>query len=379
MTASVTAEPLTVETERREGGLRIALAGRLDASTLPVAWNKAVVPIHKKPPANITVDAGKLTYCDGAGLGLFAELRRLAATAGGDVAFENLSPELERLVKMSLLQDATAKGLKERRGAGFVTEVGETVANVVKDQRQLVAFIGMLSASLVWAVFHPRRIRYGDLALIARKAGADAVPVVGLLGFLVGIILSFQMASPLEQYGAQNLIAKIVSFSLIRELGPLITAIILSGRSGAAFAAEIGTMKVTEELAALETMGLDPGRFLVVPRVLAALIVTPLLAAVNILMGLIGGAIIMVSLGYTLTFYISSVRDSISVTDMWGGLFKALVFGLIVAGVGCLRGTQTKSGPGAVGDSTTRAVVAGIVLTIVADAILGTIYFKLKI
>jgi phospholipid/cholesterol/gamma-HCH transport system permease protein len=203
--------------------------------------------------------------------------------------------------------------------------------------------------------------------------------VVALLGLLVGIILSFQMAGPLERYGAQNLIPNIVSFSIIRELGPLITAIILAGRSGAAFAAEIGTMKVTEELSALETMGLEPVRFLVIPRVLAALMVTPLLAAFNMLMGLLGGCLIMLSLNYTFSYYVNTVQGAITTGDFLGGIFKAFVFGLIVAAVGCLRGTQTKSGPGAVGDSTTRAVVAGIVLTIVADAMLGTIYYYLGV
>ncbi len=154
---------------------------------------------------------------------------------------------------------------------------------------------------------------------------------------------------------------------------------ILAGRSGAAFAAEIGTMKVTEELSALKTMGLEPMQFLVVPRVLAALFVMPLLTVFNFAMSMVGGYIVMGSLGYSVSFYVNQVRAAVTVRDFLGGIFKSLVFAMIVAGVGCLRGTQTQSGPGAVGDSTTRAVVAGIVLTIVADAVLGVLYYNLGI
>jgi len=365
--------------ERVGDKLSIAFHGRLDSTTLPAAWEKSARAAQKEKAREIVVDAGGITYCDGAGLGLFAELRRIAAAAGGELRFEKLSPELDRLVKMSLLADATAGALHGAERVGFVTELGMLAWNILRDQRQLIAFIGELGAALVWAAAHPHRVRWRDFFVIARKAGADALPVVSLLGALVGVILSYQMAGPLARYGAQNLIPNIVSFSLIRELGPLITAILLAGRSGAAFAAEIGTMKVTEELAALETMGLEPVRFLVVPRVLAALIVTPLLAAFNMLMGLVGGCAVMISMGYTLSYYMTTVKEAVTPTDFMGGVFKAFVFGLIVAGVGCLRGTQTKSGPGAVGDSTTRAVVAGIVLTIVADAILGTLYYRMGI
>jgi phospholipid/cholesterol/gamma-HCH transport system permease protein len=175
------------------------------------------------------------------------------------------------------------------------------------------------------------------------------------------------------------MIPTLLSFAMVRELGPLITAIILAGRSGSAFAAELGTMKVTEEINALTTFGLDPSRFLVVPRILAAIIVTPLLSVFGTLFGLVGGYLIMLGLGYGLPFYVNQVRASVNWVDFLQGVFKAGVFAFLIAAIGCLKGLQTRSGPGAVGDSTTRAVVAGIVMIVVADGLLGVVFYYLGI
>jgi phospholipid/cholesterol/gamma-HCH transport system permease protein len=361
------------------GRASVALSGRLDAATLPRAWADAVEPVRVDPPRELTVDVSSLEYCDGAGLGLFAELRKLVAAGGGEMKFSGLRPEQQRFLEMSLLKDPLAKELLPPERPGFVAQVGHSTWLIITDLYELIAFTGELMATLVWAAVHPRQIRIGDMLRIAQKAGADALPVVSLLGLLVGVILAFQTANPLERFGAQPLIPMIVSIAVVREMGPLITAVILSGRSGSAFAAEIGTMQVTEELSALKTLGLEPVRFLVIPRVLAAMIVTPLLTVFNILMSIVGGYIVMAGLGYSLSFYINAVKESVTVSDLLGGVSKAFVFAFIVAGIGCLRGMQTKSGPGAVGDSTTRAVVAGIVLTIVADAVMGVLYYYLGI
>jgi phospholipid/cholesterol/gamma-HCH transport system permease protein len=166
---------------------------------------------------------------------------------------------------------------------------------------------------------------------------------------------------------------------MVRELGPLMTAIVLAGRSGSAFAAEIGTMKVNEEIDALTTMGLDPVRFLVVPRVLAAVFMTPLLTVYANLVGIIGGAIVLVSLGFPLVAYFNQVLSAINYVDFLGGIVKAFVFGVLIAGIGCLRGLQTGTGASAVGDSTTRAVVSGIVFIVATDGLFSVVYFYLGI
>jgi phospholipid/cholesterol/gamma-HCH transport system permease protein len=164
---------------------------------------------------------------------------------------------------------------------------------------------------------------------------------------------------------------------MLRELGPLITAVLLAGRSGSAFAAEIGTMKVTEEVSALQTLGLNPVRFLAVPRVLAAMLVTPLLTLYCNLLGVLGGYTVMAGYQFTFRQYLSAVRNATNYQDLAGGVFKTVVFAFIIGGIGCMRGLRTGAGPGAVGDSTTRAVVAGIVVVIVADGLFGVAYFYL--
>lgn len=378
MTAAETMLATVTCTRVGETG-HLTLSGQLNATTLPQVWAQALAAVQPNPPPHLMIDVSQLTYCDGAGLGLFAELRRIVATAGGKTELVGPRPELQRFLEMSVLKDPLAKQLLPGRQLDAVTQFGKSAFLIFKDLLELVAFTGELTATLIWSMGHPRKIRFKDVLLIADKAGASALPVVSLLGLLVGIILAFQTAGPLARYGAQPLIPTIVSVAVIREMGPLITAIILAGRSGSAFAAEIGTMQVTEELSALKTLGFEPVRFLVIPRVLAALLVTPILTVFNMALSLLGAYFVMASLGYSLNFYLNSVQSAITYTDLLGGVFKSVIFALIISGIGCLRGIQTKSGPGAVGDSTTRAVVAGIVLTIAADAVIGVVYYNLGI
>ena len=162
--------------------------------------------------------------------------------------------------------------------------------------------------------------------------------------------MAFQAAIPMRQFGAEIFVANLIGLSMLRELGPLMTAIILAGRSGSAFAAELGTMKVNEEIDALTTMGIDPVHFLVVPRVISAVLMTPLLALFSDLLGLIGGAVVLLSLGFPLITYINQVLSAVAFGDLLGGLVKSFVFGILVAGIGCLRGLQTKTGASAVGE-----------------------------
>ena len=356
----------------------LSIAGRLDSGTFLQAWEESVEPCRRNVPRRLVVDLSAMDYCDGAGLGLLSELRRIVTSANGKFELSGVREEHRRLLAMSELSDPDGSLRRPPREGAIIT-LGRFANEVLGDIRQIVTFIGELLATLVWMARHPRRLRLSDMLATAEKAGANATGVVCLLGFLVGLILAFQTAGPLAAYGAQPMIPTLVSIAVVREMGPLITAIILAGRSGSAFAAEIGTMKVTEELNALKTLGLEPVQFLVVPRVLAALIVTPVLTALNMLMSVIGAYVVMAALGYTLSFYANQVLGAVSLGDFVSGIFKGLVFGLIVAGIGCLRGMQTRSGPGAVGDSTTRAVVSGIVLTIVADAVLGVVFYYLHI
>jgi phospholipid/cholesterol/gamma-HCH transport system permease protein len=364
---------------RGDDGPAVAISGRLDASTLVTAWDAAVEGVCPMSSGPVQVDLSSLEYCDGAGLGLIAELRRIVAQGGGELTFTGVHDDLQQLMDSAQLADPTGETRNPPKRPGFISLVGTGTAGVLTEIYDMLASVGDLTRALLWAAAHPHKIRFKDVLLVAEKAGADAIPVVCLLGGLVGLIIAYQAYAPMEQYGAQAMIPQLISMVMVRELGPLITAILLAGRSGSAFAAEIGTMKVTEELSALETFGLSPAQFLVVPRVLAAVIMTPFLSLFATLMGVAGGYVVMAMQGYTLNYYVDAATSMPNSVDLLQGIFKTGVFALLVGAIGCHYGMKTKSGPGAVGDSTTKSVVAGIVLVIVTDAILGVAFHYLGI
>lgn len=371
--------PVDAQFERQGGAARLVLSGRLDATTLPSVWSRVINPLLQSPPPQMSVDMSGVTYCDGAGIGLLMEIDRQVRGRGGQVHFEHMEVEQQRVINLALLKNPAATLAPPPRREDFVRHIGRSTAAVLRDIASIIEFTGELAVVLLWAITHPHRVRWGDALLAAEKTGSNAVPVVCLLGFLVGLIIAFQTAGPMRTFGAESLVPTVVAIAIISELGPLMAAIILAGRSGSAFAAEIGTMKVTEEINALRTFGLNPTKFLVVPRVLAALAVTPLLGVFSSLMGVVGGYVVMASLGYSLSFYVNQVVKAVDYIDFLEGVFKSLVFALLVAGIGCLSGLRTQSGPGAVGDSTTKAVVAGIVLIVLADAVMGTCFYYLNL
>ncbi len=365
------------QTDAADGTVSLAIGGRLSIASLNDAWRPTLDPIRREKPRRVTIDAAGLDYCDGAGLGLLAEIRRELAGWGGKLQVDGLKPELQKLVEMAALADPSAPQLRRPPPSGMVVAAGRATDTFLGELHAQISFLGEICASLAWAVFHPRSLRWGDLLTTADNVGTDAVPVVCLLGFLIGAILAFQAAPAMEKFGGRDLIPTLVSIAVVRELGPLIAVILMAGRTASAFAAELGTMKVTEEVNALRAMGLDPVRFLAVPRVMAAVGVAPLLAVISSLMGVIGGYSVMVNYGFSVDRYAHQVQNALRFKDLVGSELKTLVFGLIVGGVGCLRGLRTGNGPGAVGDSTTRAVVASIVLIVVADGVFGVVYFYL--
>ena len=268
---------------------------------------------------------------------------------------------------------------KHREPLSLVEQIGHFTIGIWQDVQVLLTFVGELMAMLFRAARHPRLVRWSDVWLSAERAGVDALPIIALVGFLLGLILAFQSAIPMRRFGAEIFVANLVGVSMLREMGPLITAIVLAGRSGSAFAAELGTMKVREEIDALVTMGLEPVRFLVVPRVLAAVSMTPILSVFANLFGLIGGALVMVSMGFPLITYVNQILSAVTVGDFLGGLVKSLVYGIVVAGIGCLRGLQTTSDASGVGQSTTSAVVSGIVLIAIVDGMFAVLYYALGV
>lgn len=369
----------SLSVEPAGAGVRLVLRGRLDADSVEPVWQPALAALARHPGAPIEIDAAGIDHADGAGIALLLDLLRQPRADDAPVRVSGLQPRYRALLDQFDPARFRPAAPARARATPLAETMGRGSARLGQQLLEALAFIGEASVALVSALLRPRSLRWGDALQLAQRVGADALPIVSLIAFLLGLILAFQAAIALRQFGAQVFVANLVGLSLLRELAPLMTAILLAGRSGAAFAAEIGTMRVNEEVDALVTMGIDPMRFLVVPRLLAALAMTPLLTLYADLIGLLGGALVMLTYEIPYSVYMRQTFDFVSMSDFCGGLAKSFVFGAIVAGVGCMRGLQTRSGPAAVGESTTRAVVTALVLIVVADGAFAVAYYYLDI
>ncbi|PZT85683.1 MAG: ABC transporter permease [Citromicrobium sp.] len=256
--------------------------------------------------------------------------------------------------------------------------MGEKVFNARKGILGVVSFLGALLISMGNLIRHPRRFRMVALVRQLELVGVAALPIIGLMSFLIGIVIAQQGAVQLAQFGAETLTINLVGRITLRELGVLMTAIMVAGRSGSAFAAEIGTMKLTEEIDAMRTIGISPMEALVVPRILAAIIMMPLLGFYASAMAIIGGAVIGdVMLGIPFWTFLARIQEVVPLYDLWVGLVKAPVFGLIVALSGCYNGMQVQGNSEEVGKRTTQAVVSAIFAVIVLDAFFAVFFTKI--
>jgi len=353
-----------------DGRRTLALTGRLDATTLPELWDAARRAAAESPRRPLVIDAAGVEYCDGAGVALFVDLLRQSRE--GKVEVKNLHPTYAALLNQFdpavLARDLDPE--LPRRPA--IDEVGVAAYGVWRDIRTQIEFIGETVAAIAFAVRHPHTVRWKDVFRICATIGSASAPTCSQ-------ILAFQSAVPMKRFGAEIFVADLIGLSMLRELGPLMTAILLAGRSGAAFAAEIGTMRVNQEVDALTTMGLSPVRFLVTPRIIAAVLMTPLLVLFSDLVGMVGGAVTMQSFSIPIVTFLKEIDSAVTLTDFLAGFVKSFVFAVLVAGIGCLRGLQTKAGASAVGDAATRAVVSGIILLVVVDGLFAVAYYLLDI
>ena len=363
----------------QDGQARLILAGRLDRQTTAAIWRPSTQTLRRAKPVLLVVDAADVNYCDSVGIALLTEYKRIQEQNDGRIDIQGLHPQFQQLMTLFQTDRLITPPREPGRPTIFVRHVGEWAAGLFYDFMAQVSFTGEVSAKLLQTLSHPAILRWRDTFLIAEKAGANAVGITALLGFLIGLILAFQSAAAMEEFGAEIFVADLVVIGLFRELGPLITALVLASRSGSAFAAELGTMKVNEEIDALTTMGLEPVLFLVLPRVIAAVCILPLLTMFFHLAGLVGCGVVMASWDVPATTYIDRIRAAATLSTLFGGLVKTFVFGTLIAGLGCLRGLQTGTGPSAVGDSATRAVVSGIIAIVVADGVFAVMYYYLGI
>lgn len=363
-----------------QNSLRLKINGRLDVYSTGKVWKDSVSAIEKTRPAELIIDAGGLRYCDASGMALLIDLRIHQEERGGSFRIENLNENLDKLYRLFNPEDfAEAEEGDTRPKLNFIEMIGKSSAEVWEEIRVHIVFTGQVTVALARALLNPLRIRWSDMLLTSEKFGANSLFIIALVNFLVGLVIAFQSAIPMKQYGADVFVADLIVIAYFKELGPLMTAFVVNGRSGSAFAAELGTMKVNEELDALNTMGLDPVSFLVVPKVLAAIVMLPLLTIFGNLFGLIGGLVVILSLGYTFSTYMNEITASGTYVMLLAGLFKTLFFAVLIAGVGCLAGMRASKGPSAVGDAATTAVVTGIILMIIVDGIFGVLYYILGI
>jgi phospholipid/cholesterol/gamma-HCH transport system permease protein len=262
----------------------------------------------------------------------------------------------------------------------LLTGTGAAAVAAVQQLQALLRFVGEIALALTRSVRHPASIRWRPVAFNLRSAGVDALPIVGLLAFLLGVVVAYQGAAQLQTYGANIFVADLVGLSMLREFAPLITAIIVAGRSGSAYAAQIGTMVVTEEMDALRTIGIEPQELLVLPKMLALVIALPLLTVFADVLGVAGGMVMaQVKLGVGYTEFMERFVKAVLVTDYLIGVLKAPVFAVTIVVIGCYQGFRTEGGADSVGLHTTRSVVQSIFLVIVVDALFSVAFSALDL
>ncbi len=373
-------QPTFESFQENNSTLKLTVKGSLNAYTTADIWKNSLSVLKKSNPKELILDGSGIDYCDASGIAFITDLGIKQDESGGTFKVEGLSDDIKKLYKLFNPKDFEEPEEADSKDKdNFIVRFGKAGFDAWEELKVNIIFTGRVTVALIQAILSPRKIRWKDVLITSEKFGANALFIIALVNFLVGLVIAFQSAVPMKQYGAQIFVADLLVIAYFKELGPLMTAFVVNGRSGSAFAAELGTMKVNEELDALDTMGLDPVPFLVVPKVIASVLMLPLLTVFGNLFGLLGGLVVMFSLGFTFSTYMNQLTYAATYGMLLSGLFKTLFFAVIIAGVGCLAGIRAAKGPSAVGDAATKAVVVGIVLMIVVDGIFGVIYYILGI
>jgi len=319
----------------------------------------------------ITFDAGDLTGWDSTLLTFLNKVFDLCSREKIPVDKAGLPQGVQKLLALAsaVPEKKGTRGVSERET--FLFRVGSETMDFFKTSGEMLEFIGEAFTAFLKLLRGKARYRKTDLWLTLQECGAQALPIVSLISLLVGMIFAFVGAVQLKLFGAEIYVADLVGIAMVRVMGAVMTGIIMAGRTGGAFAAQLGTMEVNEEIDALKTLGISPMEFLVLPRMLALMLMMPLLCLYADLMGILGGLIVsMGMLDINVMAYYYHTRDAVSMTDLWIGLFQAAIFGVLVALAGCLRGMQCGRSASGVGDAATSAVVTGIVSIIVATSII---------
>ncbi len=324
--------------------------------------------------SGVSFDSAQLSGWDSGLLNFLLKVIEICASRNIRVEREGLPPGVNRLLDLATAVPERKGARRDAGRAPFLERTGESAIRLWRSILETLAFMGETSVAFMRLVTGKSRFRGSDLMLVIQECSAEALPIVSLISLLVGLILAFVGAIQLKLFGAQIFVADLVGIGMVRAMGAIMTGIIMTGRTGASFAASIGTMQVNEEIDALQTTGISPIDFLVLPRVIALTIVMPLLTLYSDLMGMLGGLIVGVfGLGLGVTEYYHETAKAVRLTTLWIGLFSGFVYGILIAVTGCMRGMQCGRSASAVGDATTSAVVTGIVSIVVATAIISVI------
>lgn len=360
--------------QQRDGAATIAIRGRVAIGNSQQLLNDITARLPPRP-REVELDLSGVEYFDSGGGAVLIRLRQQLAAQGAGLRIARSTPDIDGFLSLvdeaAVLQPLPPPPPRPP----FIARAGMWGLAALDGLQRIVAFTGEVVLGLRDAIVHPRRVRWRETWLYMQRSGHEALPIVALISFLMGLITAFQAAVQLRQFGADIYVANLVGLSITRELGPLMTAIIAAGRSGAAFAAEIGTMKVSEEVDAMAAMGLDRTRFLVTPKVVALIVMLPCLTVFADVVGILGGLVVaVVSLNLPAVVYFRQMRIYMSMKDVGQGLAKAVVFAVLIASIGCLRGFEARNSAESVGRITTAAIVTGIFAIICADAVFTVLF-----
>jgi phospholipid/cholesterol/gamma-HCH transport system permease protein len=353
----------------REDTSDLRLSGRLTLADAGALWRELGTHVAElSKGAALNFDMEQVDTVDGGALALLVHVRSDLRLRGVECEFVNASPRIQDLVHL-YRGDVDPKPRRRRSPASALEQIGRATIAFIAEVKSVFGFLGTVVLAALGLLREPRTANWKAVMPIMERAGTDAVPIVLLINFLVGFVMAFQGAVQLKQFGANIFVADLVGLSVVRELGPLMTAIIVCGRSGASFAAELGTMKVSEEIDALQTLGFGPVRYLVLPRVFALMLVLPFLTLFADLIGMLGGmAVGLMSLDLTIAGYLIETKKALAFWDVGSGLLKSVVFAMAIAVVSCQQGFATTGGAEGVGRRTTASVVSILFALILIDA-----------
>ena len=369
--------PYVLEHVQTEAGLAtLHIRGRLELGEAGPLWaGLDQFALSAVKGTTLNFDMAAVERIDGSAMAMLAHLRARLQQRGVSAEFVGATPIVQEIIHL-YRGDVRVGRKKKRRARGALDQIGEGALATLTEAQLGLAFLGYLVTEWLGVLRAPKTGNWRELFPTMERTGPDAVPIVLLINFLVGMVVAFQSAPQLEQYGANIFLADLIGISMTRELGPLLTAVVVCGRSGAAFAAELGSMQVNEEIDALRTMGFGPMRYLVLPRVLALMLVMPILTLLADLVGTLGGLVVgMYALELTPISYFTELQKAVSLSDFLSGIIKSIVFGLTIGLIACQQGLATSGGAEGVGRRTTSAVVTTLFTLVLLDAIF-TIFFQ---